>query len=104
MFCCARFLETATYTIFLMVAWSYSTVALLAGPAIARGGIFSKLALEGSWNDVKSAKAYPPPSPLDIGMRTYLHGLMDCGKTETAISCRGPGPARKTKEVYQAPL
>ena len=37
----------------------------------------------------------------DIGMKTYMHGPMDCEKAETAISCRGPGPTRKKKEVYQ---
>ena len=37
-----------------------------------------------------------------IGMKTYLHGPTGFGKNaETTISCRGPGPARKKKEVYQ---
>ena len=37
-----------------------------------------------------------------IGMKRYLHGPMGFAKTlELAISCRGPGPARKKKEVYQ---
>ena len=40
----------------------------------------------------------------DIGMKTYLHDPMDYAKkAETAISCRGPGPTRKKKEIYQKP-
>ena len=36
----------------------------------------------------------------EIGMKTSLHGPMDYAKeTETAISCRGPGPASKKREV-----
>ena len=31
-----------------------------------------------------------------------MHGPMDYAKNaETAIACRGPGPARKKKEVHQ---
>ena len=37
----------------------------------------------------------------EIGMKTYLLGPMDYAKTLTAISCRGPGPARKMEEVCQ---
>ena len=35
-----------------------------------------------------------------IGIKKYLHGTMESAKTpETAIFCRGPGPARKHKKV-----
>ena len=38
----------------------------------------------------------------DIGMKMYSRGRMElCEKAETAISCRGPGPARTKKEIYQ---
>ena len=45
----------------------------------------------------------PNTAPLlrDIGMKTYLHGPKLRDRTETAISCRGPGPTRKKKEIYQ---
>ena len=35
----------------------------------------------------------------EIGMKTYLHGPIDYIRenAETAISCRGPGPARKKR-------
>ena len=37
----------------------------------------------------------------EIGMKTYLHGPIDFAREndETAISCRGPEPDRKKKEV-----
>ena len=36
-------------------------------------------------------------------MKKYLHGPTDylCEKAETAISCRGPRPTRKKKEIYE---
>ena len=36
-----------------------------------------------------------------IGMKTYLHGPIDCEKLETVISERRPRPTRKKEEVYQ---
>ena len=44
-----------------------------------------------------------PQVQKGIGMKTLLYGPMDYAKTlEAAISCRGPGPARKNAEVvYQ---
>ena len=42
----------------------------------------------------------------DIGMKTYLLSLarpngLRCEEAETAISCRGPGPTRKKKEISE---
>ena len=40
----------------------------------------------------------------EIGMKTHLHGPINYlarENAETAISCRGPGPARKNEEVYR---
>ena len=35
-------------------------------------------------------------------MKPYLHGPTDYAKNaQTAILCRGPGPTRKNKDVYQ---
>ena len=36
-----------------------------------------------------------------IGMKTYLHGLLDCEKLKITISDRIPRPTRKKEEVYQ---
>ena len=37
----------------------------------------------------------------EMEMKSYLHGPIDYANAETAISCRGPGPARKKNEVCQ---
>ena len=59
-----------------------------------------RLALRNKVNSKKHLEMYGGLS-IGLGMKTYLHGPKDSGENaETAISCRGPGPARKKKEVY----
>ena len=56
-----------------------------------------RLALGYKLKSEKHVKMYGGTSE-GIGMKTHLHGPMDFAKTlEHAISCRGPGPARKKR-------